>query len=125
MIHGCWYGSISYSYPEALGLRVEALVPERLRAQHRVGMAHYAKLELAQMTVREARRVIEGLRPAVLDDFGLAAAVRLRIEELKGEGWQIGYEEDLGRRAPTFPGRDSALQDRPRGAHQRKQARPN
>src|ERR671933_207846 len=32
-----------YSYPEALGLRVEALVPERLRAQHRVGMAHYAK----------------------------------------------------------------------------------
>ena len=50
-----------YSYPEALGLRVEALVPERLRAQHRAGMAHYAKLALAQMTVREARRVIEGL----------------------------------------------------------------
>ena len=53
-------------------------------------------LELARLTVKETRHVIEGLRPTALDDFGLAAAVRLRIEELRKEGWEIGYEEDLG-----------------------------
>jgi PAS domain S-box-containing protein len=53
-------------------------------------------MELAQRTVKEARRVIEGLRPTTLDDFGLAAALRLRVEELKNEGWEIGHEEALG-----------------------------
>jgi PAS domain S-box-containing protein len=33
-------------------------------------------LELAQRTVQEARRVVKGLRPTILDDFGLATAVR-------------------------------------------------
>jgi signal transduction histidine kinase len=46
--------------------------------------------------VREARRLIAGLRPTVLDDFGLATAIRLEIEALRGEGWQVSYEEDLG-----------------------------
>jgi PAS domain S-box-containing protein len=32
-----------YSSSEALKLRVEALVPESLRAQHRAGMARYAQ----------------------------------------------------------------------------------
>src|ERR671917_588351 len=32
-----------YSSSEALELKVEALVPERLKAQHRAGTAHYAK----------------------------------------------------------------------------------
>jgi PAS domain S-box-containing protein len=53
-------------------------------------------LSLAQRVVREARHVIEGLRPAVLDDFGLAAALRLMVEELREEGWQVSYEENLG-----------------------------
>ncbi len=53
-------------------------------------------LALAQQTVKETRHIIEGLRPTVLDDFGLAAAVRLRIEELHKEGWRIDYEEHLG-----------------------------
>ncbi|ABG05431.1 multi-sensor signal transduction histidine kinase [Rubrobacter xylanophilus DSM 9941] len=53
-------------------------------------------LELAQQTVVEARRVIEGLRPTVLDDFGLAAAVRLRAERLRAEGRQADYMENLG-----------------------------
>jgi PAS domain S-box-containing protein len=54
-------------------------------------------LRLAQQTVMEARHVIEGLRPTALDDFGLATAVRLRVEELRAEGWQIGFEETLGK----------------------------
>jgi signal transduction histidine kinase len=32
----------------------------------------------------------------VLDDFGLATAIRLEVEVLRGEGWQVTYEEDLG-----------------------------
>ena len=54
-------------------------------------------LALVQQTVKETRHIIEGLRPTALDDYGLAAAVRLRIEELRKEGWQIDYEEDLGK----------------------------
>ena len=53
-------------------------------------------LELARQTVIEARRVIEGLRPSVLDDFGLAAALRRQAERLRAEGWQVEYAENLG-----------------------------
>ncbi len=53
-------------------------------------------LSLAQRVVREARHVIEGLRPTALDDFGLAAALRLEAEELRSEGWEVSFEEDLG-----------------------------
>jgi signal transduction histidine kinase len=53
-------------------------------------------VDLVQSTVREARRLIAGLRPTVLDDFGLATAIRLEVEVLRGEGWQVSYDEDLG-----------------------------
>jgi len=53
-------------------------------------------LELALRTVREARRVIAGLRPAALDDLGLAAALRQELDELRADGWQVAYVEDLG-----------------------------
>ncbi len=54
-------------------------------------------LALARETVKESRRVIEGLRPAVLDDFGLAVALARRIEELeKNEALQVDYEDGLG-----------------------------
>jgi signal transduction histidine kinase/DNA-binding response OmpR family regulator len=53
-------------------------------------------LELARRTVGEARRVISDLRPTVLDDFGLAMALRRQVEALHGEGWEISYEEAIG-----------------------------
>ncbi len=53
-------------------------------------------LDLAQRVVREARHVIEDLRPTSLDDFGLVAALRLETEELREEGWEISLDEDLG-----------------------------
>jgi len=53
-------------------------------------------LELAQRSVREARRLIAGLRPTVLDDFGLATALRLQVEVYRTEGWTIMYDETLG-----------------------------
>nr|CAA9441441.1 MAG: Sensor histidine kinase [uncultured Rubrobacteraceae bacterium] len=53
-------------------------------------------LELAQRAVVEARHIIENLRPTALDDFGLAVALRMRVEELEKEGWEIGHEDALG-----------------------------
>ena len=61
-------------------------------------------LELAQRSVREARRLIAGLRPTALDDFGLATALRLQVEAQRTEGWSITYHETLGtvRLPPTI-----------------------
>ncbi len=53
-------------------------------------------LDLAQRSVREARRLIAGLRPTALDDFGLATALRLQVEAQRAEGWSILFEESLG-----------------------------
>jgi signal transduction histidine kinase len=59
-------------------------------------------VDLARRVVREARQVIAGLRPTVLDDFGLERALRLHVQELIGEGWTITYEAQLG--ADRLPG---------------------
>jgi signal transduction histidine kinase len=53
-------------------------------------------VDLVQRTVREARRVIAGLRPTALDDFGLATAIQLEVEALRAEGWEVHYEQRLG-----------------------------
>lgn len=53
-------------------------------------------LDLAQRSVREARRLIAGLRPTALDDFGLTTALRLHIETLRADGWTLLFEETLG-----------------------------
>jgi PAS domain S-box-containing protein len=53
-------------------------------------------LKLSAQTVEEARRVIADLRPMALDDLGLATTLRLWVDSLGGEGWEIGYEEALG-----------------------------
>jgi len=53
-------------------------------------------VQLAHRTVGEARRVIAGLRPTALDDFGLAAAIGQDLEALHQEGLGVGFESDLG-----------------------------
>ena len=53
-------------------------------------------LKLVREVVGEARKVIHDLRPTVLDDFGLAAAVRLQVQTLQSEGLEVGLEEALG-----------------------------
>jgi signal transduction histidine kinase len=53
-------------------------------------------VDLVHQTTVEARRLIADLRPTVLDDLGLAAAVRSQIEELRAEGWEATYDEALG-----------------------------
>ncbi len=66
--------------------------PRSPQARQELGQA----LELAQRSVREARRLITGLRPTALDDFGLVTALRLHVEALRNEGWTITYDETLG-----------------------------
>ena len=53
-------------------------------------------VELVQQTVGEARQVIADLRPTVLDDFGLATAIRQQVERLEGDERSVEYEETLG-----------------------------
>jgi len=65
-------------------------------------------VSLAQRTVREARRVVAGLRPTVLDDFGLATALRQQVEALVAEGWQATYRQDLDG-ARLLPSMETAL----------------
>ncbi len=53
-------------------------------------------LGLVQKTVGDSRRIIANLRPTVLDDFGLAAALRQEVEDMRDDGWQVEYEEGIG-----------------------------
>lgn len=53
-------------------------------------------MELVRQTGREARRVIANLRPTVLDDFGLASALRTHVETLRRDGLIVEYRESLG-----------------------------
>jgi PAS domain S-box-containing protein len=53
-------------------------------------------LEIVRGVVGEARHLIHDLRPTVLDDFGLAAAVRLQVDALQAEGLEVGLEDALG-----------------------------
>ena len=53
-------------------------------------------MELTRATVAEARRVIAGLRPTTLDDFGLVAALERLIEDRRAEGWDIAFEARIG-----------------------------
>jgi signal transduction histidine kinase len=56
----------------------------------------YRALELSRQTIRESRRVIANLRPTALDDFGLATAIQLQVDELRADGWAIDLVESLG-----------------------------
>lgn len=66
--------------------------PRSVEAKEQLNRA----VDLAQRTVQEARRVVANLRPTTLDDFGLAAAIRLQIEELQAQGWRISYQATIG-----------------------------
>jgi PAS domain S-box-containing protein len=61
-------------------------------------------IRLVGRTVEEARSVIENLRPTTLDDFGLATAIRMQLEEFENEGFETSYEGALGeeRLPPTL-----------------------
>jgi PAS domain S-box-containing protein len=53
-------------------------------------------LKLIRQTISDARRISATLRPTVLDDFGLPAAISLEVQRLREEGYRVEYEEGLG-----------------------------
>jgi PAS domain S-box-containing protein len=61
-------------------------------ARHRMEVAS----GLARRTVAEIRRVLAGLRPAVLDDFGLARGLRAYAEGLRAECLVVDFVESVG-----------------------------
>ncbi|MCC7368140.1 MAG: GAF domain-containing protein [Chloroflexi bacterium] len=63
-------------------------------ARHRIEVAS----ALAQRAVQEIRQVLAGLRPAVLDDFGLASGLRSYLDGLRDEGFDVTYVETFGPR---------------------------
>lgn len=79
----------AYQHLQALASRYH---PRSSQTKHDLDKA----LELTQRSVREARRLIAGLRPTILDDFGLAMALRLLIEAQRNDGWTIIFDEALG-----------------------------
>ena len=53
-------------------------------------------IDLVRRTVEESRSVIGNLRPTTLDDFGLATAIRMQVDELRSEGFEASFEDTLG-----------------------------
>jgi signal transduction histidine kinase len=60
-------------------------------------------LFMLQKSIEEVRKVIAGLRPSELDDFGLVAALRLTVQNLRDEfGWRLELHDGLdGARLPA------------------------
>jgi signal transduction histidine kinase len=54
-------------------------------------------LFMLQKSIEEVRKVIAGLRPSELDDFGLVAAIQLHVQSLRDEhGWQVEVVDEVG-----------------------------
>lgn len=54
-------------------------------------------LTILGSTMQEVRQVIGQLRPTLLDDFGLGAAVKRLIDDAKaGTGWDVAFTDELG-----------------------------
>src|SRR5262245_25401467 len=65
----------------------------REQASRELGVG-IARLDQA---VAETRRVLLALRPAAIDDGGLATAARDRLEQMAAEArWKVGFAENLG-----------------------------
>lgn len=60
-------------------------------------------LFMLQKSIEEVRKVIAGLRPSELDDFGLVAALQLTVQNLRDEfSWRVELHDGLdGARLPA------------------------
>ncbi|MFC6287874.1 histidine kinase [Nocardioides sp. GCM10027113] len=81
----------------AMTMRVDAAA-RSLGAADGGSARHLAELRgHLEESIREVRRIVHGLRPAVLDDLGLAGALRQRAAELGSEGFEVSVVvEDPG-----------------------------
>lgn len=94
---------VSYEIHDGLGqylvgavMRMEALgeqlppVPQSCRDQWELAM------HLVKTSLREARRLISGLRPPILDEYGIVSAIEYLIQEPKGDGGpNIAFDSDV------------------------------
>lgn len=60
-------------------------------AQQRLGLA----VRISRQTVAEMRRVLAGLCPTVLDDFGLARGLMAHADDLAADGFQVAIRHTL------------------------------
>ncbi len=75
-----------------VGARLHLRNFTRLRERDPASAESALETGMAQLAeaIGESRRVIEGLRPSLLDDLGLEAAIRELAHEMAGrEGWQL------------------------------------
>jgi signal transduction histidine kinase len=82
-----------------LELTAQEASPDRLRAQ--LGQLR----DLAERTLSEIRRLIHDLRPSILDDLGLAAALRWYAKNLldpRGIAWTLSVSGISGRLPPRL-----------------------
>jgi len=70
---------------------------ESLREKGQRAAEHYLHgIQLLRSSIHEARRLINGLRPPVLDEFGLIDAIGNHIEELRSQSAiEIDFEHDV------------------------------
>lgn len=52
-------------------------------------------LQLAHSATDESQRITFGLRPTVLEDFGVGAAIRSEVESLEAQGFRVSYTNGL------------------------------
>lgn len=67
------------------------------RQDPRADQALAKGLFMLQKSIEEVRKVIAGLRPSELDDFGLVPAIQLYVQSLRDTfGWQVEVVEAVG-----------------------------
>jgi len=76
----------------------QARYPESFYPASPAGMG----LELCRRAVREARGMIGGMRPVLLDDFGLEGALVHEVGAMRRQGWEVEWQCDSeGLRLPA------------------------
>jgi two-component system NarL family sensor kinase len=91
----------------SIKLLLESALARFERSEARVPAAEAAlSTSLARLadTLREVRRISHALRPAMLDDLGLAAALDQLSRELSAQaGIEVGFTQDVPRPEPPLP----------------------
>lgn len=82
----------------AAGMHLEIFRTERKRKEEPALEEEFTKAtRFLNEAIGETRRIVSELRPALLDDFGLAEALRHYLAEMAERvGWQVVFEENLG-----------------------------
>ncbi|MFQ6019496.1 MAG: response regulator [Dehalococcoidia bacterium] len=82
----------------AAGMHMEAYRSERKGSESAAVEEELTKAaSYLQSAVTEARRIVSELRPVLLDDFGLAQALKHYLEDMAGRlGWEASFVESLG-----------------------------